>query len=315
MCFSLGRDNTRLDQTQQFDVAVIVAGPAGLFAALRASRLGARTALITRDAVSEMAAADCPVPVRVLTQAARLRREARQLHAFGIDAGETTLDYGRLLDRVRDVVTEVSRTSTMRPELEEVGVVIFDHAGTARFVTPTPAAAWPAPGHRHRVGVPLAAAAQQSAGIDLQTEDQIVRLGKTLSKKGLDAGPETIAAHCRPTGWIRCRWSRRSGGSCPGVGSSPRSRRNAPDPPGTGSAPTSRMNAGRPTPPTGDSPTAPTWRSLTFSMTLPGQHRRQSPPHHLGAAGGRHLHRRGHRWDGPAGVLTDNGALHRETAG
>jgi pyruvate/2-oxoglutarate dehydrogenase complex dihydrolipoamide dehydrogenase (E3) component len=127
------------DQTQQFDVAVVGAGPAGLFAALRAARLGARTALITRDAVGGMAAADGPVPVRVLTQAARLRREARQFHAFGIDGGETTLDYGRLLDRVRDVVTEVSQTSTMQPELEEEGVTIFDHAGTARgSSTPTP---------------------------------------------------------------------------------------------------------------------------------------------------------------------------------
>ena len=81
-----------------------------------------------------MAAADGPVPVRVLTQAARLRREARHLHAFGIDVGETTLDYGRLMDRVRDVVTEVSQTSTMRPQLEEEGVAIFDHAGTAGFV-------------------------------------------------------------------------------------------------------------------------------------------------------------------------------------
>ena len=125
------------DQTQQFDVAVVGAGPAGLFAALRAARLGARTALITRDAVGGMAAADGPVPVRVLTQAARLRREARQLHAFGIDVGETTLDYGRLLDRVRDVVTEVSRTSTMRPQLEEEGVAIFDHVGTARVRRPS----------------------------------------------------------------------------------------------------------------------------------------------------------------------------------
>jgi pyruvate/2-oxoglutarate dehydrogenase complex dihydrolipoamide dehydrogenase (E3) component len=123
-----------VDETQQFDVAVIGAGPAGLFAALRAARLGARTALITRDAVGGMAATDGPVPVRVLTQAARLRREARQLRAFGIDVGETTLDYGRLMDRVRDVVAAVSQTSTMRAQLEEEGVAIFDHAGTAQFL-------------------------------------------------------------------------------------------------------------------------------------------------------------------------------------
>src|SRR4051794_13489862 len=123
-------------QGEQFEVAVIGAGPAGLFAALRAARLGARTALITRDGVGGMAAADGPVPVRVLTQAARLRREARQLGVFGIEAGETALDYGRLMGRVREVVAEVSRTSTMRPELEKEGVTIFEHAGTVRFVDP-----------------------------------------------------------------------------------------------------------------------------------------------------------------------------------
>ena len=31
--------------------------------------------------------------------------------------------------------------------------------------------------------------------VDLEVEDQIVRLRKTLTKKGLDAGAETIAAH------------------------------------------------------------------------------------------------------------------------
>lgn len=36
--------------------------------------------------------------------------------------------------------------------------------------------------------------------IDLQTEDQIIRLRKTLTKKGVDAGAETIAAHLAVTG-------------------------------------------------------------------------------------------------------------------
>ena len=125
-----------MEQSQQFDVAVIGAGPAGVFAAMRAARLGARTALITRDAVGGMAATDGPVPVRVLAHAARLLREVRQLDTFGIEVGETVLDYGRLLERVRDVVEEVGKTSTMLPQLREVGVVVFDRCGTAGFVDP-----------------------------------------------------------------------------------------------------------------------------------------------------------------------------------
>ena len=36
--------------------------------------------------------------------------------------------------------------------------------------------------------------------VDLEVEDQIVRLRKTLTKKGLDAGAETIAAHLKTAG-------------------------------------------------------------------------------------------------------------------
>ena len=83
---------------QRFDVVVIGAG-AGVLASLRAARLGATTALITRDQFGGMAANDGPVPVRTLAQAARLIREARQLPLYGIAGGEPTLDYPRLLWR------------------------------------------------------------------------------------------------------------------------------------------------------------------------------------------------------------------------
>jgi pyruvate/2-oxoglutarate dehydrogenase complex dihydrolipoamide dehydrogenase (E3) component len=118
------------------DVAVIGAGPAGVFAALRAARLGARTTLLTRDAVGGMAAADGPVPVRTLAQAARLRREARNLHRYGIEVSDTALDYGRLLERVREVVADVGEHSVPRSDLQDAGVVLYEHAGTARFVDP-----------------------------------------------------------------------------------------------------------------------------------------------------------------------------------
>ena len=75
-------------RTDDLDVIVIGGGPAGVVAALRAARLGARTALVTRDELGGMAANDGPVPVRTLAHAARLMREARQLQLYGISAGE-----------------------------------------------------------------------------------------------------------------------------------------------------------------------------------------------------------------------------------
>ena len=69
------------------DVIVIGGGPAGMLAALSAADLGARTVLVTRGAFGGMAANDGPIPVRALSHAARLIRDARgggeQLRQFG----------------------------------------------------------------------------------------------------------------------------------------------------------------------------------------------------------------------------------------
>ena len=118
---------------EPFDVVVVGAGPAGVVAALRAARLGARTALITRDQFGGMAANDGPVPVRTLAQAARLIREARQLPRYGIAAGEPALDYPRLLARVREVTAAAREQTLLRDDLERAGVRIYEQAGPARF--------------------------------------------------------------------------------------------------------------------------------------------------------------------------------------
>jgi pyruvate/2-oxoglutarate dehydrogenase complex dihydrolipoamide dehydrogenase (E3) component len=119
-----------------FDVLVVGAGPAGAMAALRAADLGARTAIIASDAFGGMAANDGPAPVRTLAHAARLMREARQLPQYGIAVGEPRLDYARLLDRVREVVSEVGQASALRGQVEAAGVVVCEHLGEASFEDP-----------------------------------------------------------------------------------------------------------------------------------------------------------------------------------
>ena len=106
--------------------------------------------------------------------------------------------------------------------------------------------------------------------VSLDLEDQVIRLRKELSKKGLDAGAETIAAHLQiagvdPVPAVSTIWrilSRR--------GFVVRNRRNGPAHHGRRSAPSSPTSAGRPTSPIGGSLMAPRWRSSTSSMTTPG---------------------------------------------
>ena len=115
------------------DVVVIGGGPAGMTAALRAGDLGAKTVLVTRDEFGGMAANDGPVPVRTLAHAARLLRDARHLERYGIVVGEPSLDYARLLLRVRQVVEDVRAHSTFGTQLKELGVVVNEQCGVARF--------------------------------------------------------------------------------------------------------------------------------------------------------------------------------------
>ncbi len=118
------------------DAIVIGAGPAGVVAALRAADLGAKTALITRDEFGGMAANDGPIPVRALAHAARLIREARQLHLYGISVSEPVLDYPRLLVRVREIVEDARAHSAFREQIDSLGATVYERAGAARFVDP-----------------------------------------------------------------------------------------------------------------------------------------------------------------------------------
>ena len=118
------------------EIIVIGAGPAGVLAALRAAELGASTVLLTSGEFGGMAANDGPVPVRVLARAARLIREARQFDEFGLTECKPTLDYPRLLTRVREVVSDVRAHSALRQQLESLGVTVHENVGAARFADP-----------------------------------------------------------------------------------------------------------------------------------------------------------------------------------
>ena len=117
-----------------FDVIVLGAGPAGVLAAIRASDLGARTALVTNGEFGGMAANDGPVPVRSLAYAARLIDDARQMPRYGIPANEPVLRYDQLLARVREIVHDVRGRSVVRERIDALGVTVHEHFGAARFV-------------------------------------------------------------------------------------------------------------------------------------------------------------------------------------
>src|SRR5260370_37729369 len=149
------------------DTIVIGAGPAGVLAALRAADLGARPMWVPRAEFGGMSANDGPVPVRTLAHAARLIREARQLGQYGIGVGEPVLEYARLLARVREVVDDVCAHSSLRRQIDSLGVLVHEHAGVARF------------GDQHTVVT--------EDGLRLQAANIIIRTGGVSRRRAVAA--------------------------------------------------------------------------------------------------------------------------------
>ena len=158
---------------------------------------------------------------------------------------------------------------------------------------------------------PAHAPAPQPAAITVEVEDRIVRLRKTLTKRGLDAGADTIAAHLATDPSITnvpaistiWRILKRRGFVTP-------QPTNAPDRPGNASTPSCPTNAGKPTPPTGTSLTAAAQKSSTSSTTTPDWPSPAWPGAPSPAPTSPTTFTTAFTtWGPPASVLTDNGAI------
>src|SRR5438270_2506465 len=92
---------------ESFDLVVIGGGPGGYVAALRASQLGARTAIVEKDRMG----GTCPVrgciPPKALLQSSELYTQARDGAAFGVVADKLSFDWPVAQKRKTAVVDQL----------------------------------------------------------------------------------------------------------------------------------------------------------------------------------------------------------------
>lgn len=119
-----------------YDVIVIGGGPAGVTAALHASELGARVALVERGNLGGICTNDGCVPTRVLAKAARLVRDAEQFAEYGLVAERPWVDFARLLARTQQIIYQIHEKKQLLVHLQQAEVVVFSNAGNARFLDP-----------------------------------------------------------------------------------------------------------------------------------------------------------------------------------
>ena len=110
--------------TNQFDIAIIGAGSAGLIGAGFAAALGATVALLENNRIG----GDCTwtgcVPSKALIRAARTAHEAAEGARLGIETGSARADMPRVRGWVRSAISNIYLHTT--PEaLERQGITVF----------------------------------------------------------------------------------------------------------------------------------------------------------------------------------------------
>ncbi|MBA5866934.1 MAG: dihydrolipoyl dehydrogenase [Nitrospira sp. CR1.3] len=99
-----------MNQNNQYDVAVIGAGPGGYAAAFKAADLGLRTALIDQDPQlgGTCLLRGC-IPSKALLHAARLVTEAEEAKGWGIHFDKPRLDLEALRGRLKTIVGKLTK--------------------------------------------------------------------------------------------------------------------------------------------------------------------------------------------------------------
>ncbi|HAL49169.1 MAG: dihydrolipoyl dehydrogenase [SAR202 cluster bacterium] len=92
-----------------YDVIVLGSGPGGYVAAIRAGQLGLRTAIVERDALGGVCLNWGCIPSKALLRNAEVLDLVQHADDYGISVGNVESDYGKAVDRSREVVGRLTR--------------------------------------------------------------------------------------------------------------------------------------------------------------------------------------------------------------
>ncbi|HLT21478.1 MAG TPA: FAD-dependent oxidoreductase, partial [Thermomicrobiales bacterium] len=89
-----------------YDVVFLGGGTGGYVAAIRASQLGLKVAVVEKDLVGGTCVHRGCIPAKALLKSAEVASTVQKAAEFGVNPGEITLDYATAMKRARDVVDQ-----------------------------------------------------------------------------------------------------------------------------------------------------------------------------------------------------------------
>ncbi len=97
------------DSANSFDLVVIGAGPGGYVAAIRASQLGMKAAVIEREHLGGICLNWGCIPTKALLRSSEIHTLLHHLDEFGFSAKDISFDVGKIVKRSRAVAGQLSK--------------------------------------------------------------------------------------------------------------------------------------------------------------------------------------------------------------
>ena len=116
----------------QFDLVVVGSGPGGYVAAIRASQLGLKVAVIERESLGGICLNWGCIPTKALLKSAQVFEYMQHAQDYGITVKEASFDFGAVVQRSRGVADGMSKGVTFLLKKNKVEVVF----GTGKLLAP-----------------------------------------------------------------------------------------------------------------------------------------------------------------------------------
>ena len=112
----------------KYDVVVIGAGPGGYVAAIKAAKLGLKTAIIEERRAGGTCLNRGCIPAKAMIHASSLYREMQDAERFGVSASDVTYDYGKIVAYKEETTDKL--VQGVEQLLKANGVDVYDGKGT-----------------------------------------------------------------------------------------------------------------------------------------------------------------------------------------
>ncbi len=107
-----------------YDVIVLGSGPGGYVAAIRASQLGLKTAIVEREALGGICLNWGCIPTKALLKSASVFEYINHAKDFGIDVAKPTADFGAVVRRSRGVAEGMSKGVQFLMKKNKIDVIM-----------------------------------------------------------------------------------------------------------------------------------------------------------------------------------------------